>query len=177
MKKLFLVLMVLSHGLSFANESTFDYIFLKNGESVEGQIIKIGKSHFKIKVDNKNYSIVNKDVLGVVFDQELTPEEKYKLGYLDGKRFAKNQTGNFLFGTISLLTMGLPIAIVYVTSKQVPHSNGLTAKNTLIIDDENYLRGYKRGAKAKSTFEAFKGGLVGLGALFLIAAYGLTLVP
>jgi hypothetical protein len=47
----------------------------------------------------------------------------------------------------------------------------------LIIDDEHYLRGYKRGAKSKSTWEAVKGGLIGAGALFLVAAYGMSQVP
>ena len=138
MKKLLFLVFVLSCSLSFANESTFDYIFLQSGASLQGQVIKIGKNRFKIRIDNKNHFVDNKDVLGVVFDQQLTDKEKQDLGYLDGKRFAKNQTGNFLFGTVSLITLGFPIAIIYVTSKQAPHSNGITEKNELIIDDEHY---------------------------------------
>jgi hypothetical protein len=176
-KKLLFLVFLTSNALSFANEPTFDYILLQSGASLQGQVTKIGKKRFKIRIDNKNHFVDNKDVLGVVFDQQLTEKEKQDLGYLDGKRFAKNQTGNFLFGTVSLITLGFPIAIIYVTSKQAPHSNGITDKNQLIIDDEHYLKGYKRGAKAKSTLKAIKGGLVGSGVLFLIAAYGLSLVP
>lgn len=56
-------------------------------------------------------------------------------------------------------------------------SYSLSFANELIIDDEHYLKEYKRGTKAKFTFKAIKGGLVGAGVLFLVAAYGLSLLP
>ena len=177
MKKFILFISLLAYGLTFANTSTFDYIYLENGDLVQGHIVKIGSKRIKIKIDEKNHSINHRDELGVVFGQEPTSEEKYKLGKLDGKRFAKNQTGNLLFGTVSLITGGLPILIIYATSRQSPHNDGITEENKLIIDDEHYLRGYKRGAKSKSTWEAVKGGLIGAGALFLVAAYGMSQVP
>ena len=177
MKKIILFTTILLHGLTFANASTFDYIYLENGDLVQGHIVKIGSNRIKIKIDEKNHSISHRDILGVVFGQEPTAEEKYKLGKLDGKRFAKNKTGNLLFGTVSLITGGLPILLIYATSKQSPHSDGITEKNKLIIDDEHYLKGYKRGAKSTSTWEAVKGGLIGTGALFLVAVYGMSQVP
>ena len=65
----------------------------------------------------------------------------------------------------------------HTDAPQSPHSDGITEKNKLIIDDEHYLKGYKRGAKSTSTWEAVKGGLIGTGALFLVAAYGMSQVP
>ena len=94
MKKIILFTIILLHGLTFANASTFDYIYLENGDLVQGHIVKIGSNRIKIKIDEKNHSISHRDILGVVFGQEPTAEEKYRLGKLDGKRFAKNQTGN-----------------------------------------------------------------------------------
>ena len=104
MKKLLFLVFVLSCSLSFANESTFDYIFLQSGASLQGQVIKIGKNSFKIRIDNKKHFVDNKDVLGVVFDQQLNDQDTQDLGYLDGKLFDKKQTGTCLFGTGTLIT-------------------------------------------------------------------------
>ena len=69
--------------------------------------------------------IKNKDISSLTFDQELTSREKHSLGFLDGKRYARNQMGNLILGIPSILTMGAPILIVYVTSNQKPHNLGI----------------------------------------------------
>ena len=62
----------------------------------------------------------------------------------------------------------------YLTSNQKPHNLGITEKNKLIIDDLDYLKGYKKGARQKSALKALEGGLYGtLAALsILLVALG-----
>ena len=81
---------------------------------------------------------------------------------------------NLILGIPSILTMGAPILIIYVTSNQKPHNLGITEKNKLIIDDLDYLKGYKKGARKKSALKALQGGLYGaLAALsILLVALG-----
>ena len=106
--------------------------------------------------------IKNKDILSLTFDQELTSKEKYSLGLLDGKRYARNQMGNLILGIPSILIMGAPILIIYLTSNQKPHNLGITEKNKLIIDDLDYLKGFKKGARQKSALKALEGGYMEL---------------
>lgn len=49
-----------------------------------------------VGVDTK--IINNKDILSITFDQELTSKEKYSLGFLDGKKYARNQMENLILG-------------------------------------------------------------------------------
>ena len=161
MKKLLICITVFISSLTFANEITYDYIILQNGKYIQGQVVDIGRNKIKINVGVDIKIIKNKDILSLTFDQELTSKEKYSLGFLDGKRYARNQMGNLILGIPSILIMGAPILIIYVTSNQKPHNLGITEKNKLIIDDLDYLKGYKKGAKQKSISKAVDGVLYG----------------
>ena len=173
MKKFIILSTVFLSSLTFANEITYDYVVLQNGKYVLGQVVDIGINKIKINVGLDIKIIKNKDILSLTFDQELTSNEKYNLGFLDGKRYARNQMGNLILGIPSILTIGAPILIIYLTSNQKPHNLGITEKNKLIIDDLDYLKGYKKGARKKSVSKAINGGLYGTLAVLSI---GLTLL-
>ena len=162
MKKLFIPLVIFCSSLSFADEPTNDYVILQNGNYVHGQVIDIGKSNIKINDGFGVKTIKNNDILVVAFNQEITSEEKFRLGYLDGKRHAKNQIGNLLLGVPSVFLAGIPLLFVYAISNQKPNDLGITEENKLIIDDLDYLKGYKRGAKHKSFLKAVQGGVYGI---------------
>lgn len=162
MKKTFIYLLIFWSSLNFANEPTYDYVILQNGKYVQGQVVNIGKNHIKINVDTYIKSIKNRDILYVTFDQGLTSNEKYRLGFLDGKRFARNQMGNLLLGMPSIFLAGAPLLFIYATSNQKPYNLGINKENKLIIDDPDYLKGYKRGAKQKSVLRALEGGAYGV---------------
>ena len=171
MKKLLICITISLSSLTFANEITYDYVILQNGKYIQGQVVEIGKNKIKINVGVDVKTIKNKDILSLTFDQELTSKEKYSLGFLDGKRYARNQMGNLILGIPSILILGAPILIIYLTSNQKPHNLGITEKNKLIIDDLDYLRGYKKGAKQKSALKALEGVLYGA-----LASLGIVLI-
>ena len=112
MKKLLICITVFISSLTFANEVTYDYIILKNGKYIQGQVVDIGRNKIKMNVGVDIKIIKNKDILSLTFDQELTSKEKYSLGLLDGKRYARNQMGNLILGIPSILIMGAPILII-----------------------------------------------------------------
>lgn len=177
MKIILTCLVIFWSSLSFANKPTYDYVILQNGKYVQGQVINIGKNHIKINVDTYIKSINSKDILGVTFDQELTPKEKYRLGFFDGKRFARNQMGNLLLGMPSILLAGTPLLFIYATSNQKPYKLGINQENKLIIDDPDYLKGYKRGAKQKSVLRALEGGVYGVLIIAVIFFSGPSIIP
>ena len=177
MKKTFIYLLIFWSSLNFANEPTYDYVILQNGKYVQGQVVNIGKNHIKINVDTYIKSIKNRDILYVTFDQGLTSKEKYRLGFLDGKRFARNQMGNLLLGMPSIFFAGAPLLFIYATSNQKPYNLGINEKNKLIIDDLEYLKGYKKGARQKSALKALEGGLYGILALLGVVLVGLSSFP
>ena len=96
MKKLLICITVFISSLTFANEITYDYIVLKNGKYIQGQVVDIGRNKIKMNVGVDIKIIKNKDILSLTFDQELTSKEKYSLGFLDGKRYARNQMENLI---------------------------------------------------------------------------------
>ena len=171
MKKLLICITISLSSLTFANEITYDYVILQNGKYIQGQVVEIGKNKIKINVGVDVKTIKNKDILSLIFDQELTSKEKYSIGFLDGKRYAKNQTGNLILGIPSIIFFGAPILVIYLTSNQKPHNLRITEKIKLIIDDLDYLRGYKKGAKQKSALKALEGVLYGA-----LASLGIVLV-
>ena len=173
MKKFLICITVFISSLTFANEITYDHIILQNGKYIQGQVVDIGRNKIKMNVGVDIKMIKNKDILSLTFDQELTSKEKYSLGFLDGKRYARNQMENLILGIPSVLIMGAPILIIYVTSNQKPHNLGITEKNKLIIDDLDYLKGFKRGARQKSALKALEGGLYGALAVLSIALVAL----
>ena len=173
MKKLIICITVFISSLTFANEITYDYVILQNGKYIQGQVVDIGRNKIKMNVGVDIKIIKNKDILSLTFDQELTSKEKYSLGFLDGKRYARNQMGNLILGIPSILILGAPIVIIYITSNQKPHNLGITEKNKLIIDDLDYLKGYKEGAKQISALKALEGGLYGTLAFLSLALVAL----
>ncbi|GIR82081.1 MAG: hypothetical protein CM15mP83_8070 [Flavobacteriaceae bacterium] len=98
MKKLIICITVFINGLTFANEITYDYVVLQNGKYIQGQVVDIGRNKIKMNVGVDIKTIKNKDILSLTFDQELTSREKHSLGFLDGKRYARNQMGNLILG-------------------------------------------------------------------------------
>ena len=174
MKKLIICITVFISSLTFANEITYDYVVLKNGKYIQGQVVDIGRNKIKMNVGVDIKIIKNKDILSLTFDQELTSKEKYSLGFLDGKRYARNQMGNLILGIPSIPLLGAPILLIYVTSNQKPHNMGITEKNKLIIDDLDYLKGYKKGARQKSISKAVDGVLYGTLAVLSIGLVALV---
>ena len=106
MKKLLICITVFISSLTFANEITYDYIILQNGKYIQGQVVDIGTNKIKMKVGADIKIIKNKDILSLTFDQELTSKEKYSLGFLDGKRYERNQMENLIYPH-NLIALGL----------------------------------------------------------------------
>lgn len=157
-----------SKSKSLDNPEYKDYILLNSGEIVQGEIIKFGSTFFTIEKENgSSLKIHNEEVNLVAVSQEMTSGEKYRLGILDGKRYAKNKGGNFAIG----LFFGLiGTAIVYVSSDQMPSYEAMNGSNKALVNEVDYLRGYEKGAKAKSGGKALIGTLVSVGILIIANA-------
>lgn len=93
MKIILTCLVIFWSSLSFANKPTYDYVILQNGKHVQGQVINIGKNHIKINVDTNIKFIKSKNILGVTFDQELTPKENIDLDFLMAKGSQETRRG------------------------------------------------------------------------------------
>jgi len=145
-----------------------DAILLEDGTFIKGEITKIGKNYFKIYNGEETLKISNDNVTLVSFAQELKDMEKYQLGILDGKRYAKNKGGNLLIGMFFGL---IGTGIVYIASDQYPSAEASIGPNKTILNDANYIRGYSKGAKSKSGGQALIGTGIYLG-LILIALSG-----
>ena len=170
---LFLLMVTISFQLSAMNNfdnvdpTITDIIVLANGESVKGEIIKFSGNSLKIKNDDGILKIKNNEIGLIALAQELTAAEKYQLGILDGKRYAKNKGGNlavgFFFGLIGT-------AVVYISSDQLPSYEASNGANKAVANDINYIQGYEKGARSKSGSQA----LTGTGILVLLYALALS---
>lgn len=171
---LFIISMILGNSPLYAyngyinNNFGNDYILLNDGTLIEGNVVKFGTNSFKVNTKDGKMKIENSEVKIVGFSQELSEAEKYRLGRLDGKRYAINKGGNLALG---FLFPVLGTILVYVTSEQDPSYKAIAGKNKAIINDMNYIRGYEKGARKKSGSQALIGAgvavllLVGLGVL------------
>lgn len=157
-----------SKSKSIDNPGYKDFILLNSGEVVQGEIVKFGSTFFTIEKENgSSLKIHNEEVNLVAVSQEMTSGEKYRLGILDGKRYAKNKGGNFAIG----LFFGLiGTAIVYVSSDQMPSYEAMNGSNKALVNEVDYLRGYEKGAKAKSGGKALIGTLISVGILIIANA-------
>lgn len=77
----------------------------------------------------------------------------------------------------SILLVGTPLLFIYATSNQKPYKLGINQDNKLIIDDPDYLKGYKRGAKQKSVLRALEGGVYGVLIIAVIFFSGPSVIP
>ena len=118
-----------------------------------------------MNVNGKKMKIKNNDVAVVAVGQELSHYEKFRLGKLDGKRFAENKGGNlaigFFFGLIGS-------GIVYLTSDQSPSYMAAQGDNKMIMNDPAYLEGYSKGAASKVGGQALIGTGISIAALWAL---------
>ncbi len=148
MKKFSLLLAILVSVFSFSYGNTTngkevnDYLLLNSGEIIAGDIVNL-----------------------VAAEDNLTTVERYNLGILDGKRFAKNKGGNFALG---VLTGPIGTAIIYHAPDQLPSLKAQNGPNKLIVNDSYYQRGYSKGAKSKSRSKVLAGALGWLGLLIIL---------
>ena len=142
-----------------------DKIVLADETVIEGHIEKFGFNSVKIKVAGETIKIKNSDIGVIGVGRDLSETEKYRLGVLDGKRFAENKGGNlavgFLFGLLGT-------AVVYLTSEQSPSFKAAAGPNKAIVNDINYMRGYEKGAKAKSGGQALIGTAIWAGLIIVL---------
>ena len=157
----FCILMMLGNTPLYANYSDFDkievkndYIALNDGTIIQGEIVKFGSNSFRIINNEGKIKINNDDISIISFGQELTDEEKYRLGILDGKRYAKRKGGNVLLGFFFGL---LGTGIVYLTSSQYPTFEASIGSNKTIIGDSAYVAGFEKGARQRSGGNALIG--------------------
>ncbi len=128
--------------------------------------------------DGKEELIYSPDTLGFLVTDAVEPEldlsveemRRYIYGRQDGMKVKK--TG-ILFTSAGISTIGSglgaffgPIApatyiIVLGTTKQKPKAN--LVSHPELIDDENYMEGYKKSARKRKIIAAAEGGLIGLG--------------
>ena len=160
MRNLYSILFLLATVSVFS----MDKIVLSNGTILEGSIVKMSKKNFFIQIDDKIEKISNLDVGLVSFQEEISDMEKYRLGELDGQRYAKNKGGNIAIGfLVSIVGTG----IVYLTSDQSPSVESMLGPNKAIVNDPNYIDGYSKGARSKSTSNAAIGTIAWLLLLLL----------
>ena len=145
-----------------------DAILLKNGNIISGHIMKFGRNSIKIKTSDNLIKILNDDITIITVGQELSDFEKLSLGELDGKRYAKRKGGNIVLGFFTGL---IGTGIVYLTSSQYPSFEAMNGPNKAIVDDPVYLKGFEKGARAKSGGNALIGTAAWV-ALVLVAAAG-----
>lgn len=160
MKHFFVAMALLMSLSSFAN----DKILLTDGSIVEGEITRFGKNRFIVETEYGREVVLNSLVSLVAVDQEMSEAEKYQLGVLDGKRYAKHKGGNFAVGFFFSL---LGTAVVYLTSDQYPSMEASLGPNKEIVGDASYMNGYNKGATSKSGGSALSGSLLWI-ALLLI---------
>ena len=153
MKKLILILLITFSNFISAN----DVILINDGSIIQGEILKFANNRLMILTNEGTEVIKNSQINLIAISQNLTEQEKFLLGKLDGKRYAKNKGGNLILG---LLTGLIGTAIVYVSSEQMPSLEASLGANKKIVDDPSYISGFTKGAKIKSTSNAFIGTLI-----------------
>ena len=124
-----------------------DVVLIIDGNSIYGEIIEISKNSIKIKNENGVTKIKNNNIALIGVSQELSSAEKYRLGILDGKRYAKNKGGNFAVGFFFGL---IGTAVVYASSDQIPSYDAMINNDNIVTNDVFYLQGYSKGARKKS---------------------------
>ena len=136
-----------------------DIIVLNTGKTLKGHIVKFGSNSFKLTTINGEIKVPNNEVVLVGIGQDMSDMEKFRLGQLDGKRYAKNKFGNLAVGFFFGL---LGTAAVYLTSEQAPSFEAMAGPNKTIVNDANYIMGYEKGAKSKSGRQALIGAIAWL---------------
>lgn len=168
MKKLMLIIFLAGLQVQAMSNEKDDAILLKNGNIISGHIMKFGRNSIKIKTSDNLIKILNDDITIITVGQELSDFEKLSLGELDGKRYAKRKGGNIVLGFFTGL---IGTGIVYLTSSQYPSFEAMNGPNKAIVDDPVYLKGFEKGARAKSGGNALIGTAAWV-ALVLLAAAG-----
>lgn len=168
MKKLMLIIFLAGLQVQAMSNEKDDAILLKNGNIISGHIMKFGRNSIKIKTSDNLIKILNDDITIITVGQELSDFEKLSLGELDGKRYAKRKGGNIVLGFFTGL---IGTGIVYLTSSQYPSFEAMNGPNKAIVDDPVYLKGFEKGARAKSGGNALIGTAAWV-ALVLVAAAG-----
>lgn len=133
-----------------------DVLITTNGVVHKGKIVKFSVNSIKIRNANGLTKIKNNYISIIGINQELTAAEKYQLGILDGKRYAKNKGGNLAVGFFLGL---IGTAIVYLSSEQLPSQSLVSNENNLIVNDIYYIRGYEKGSRKKSATNALLGAI------------------
>ncbi len=171
---IFSILMMIGNTPLYSNYSGLDNptvgndrIILKDGTIIKGEIVKFGSNSFRIINNEGKVKVKNDNVSIISFSQDLTDAEKYRLGVLDGKRYAKRKGGNIVVGILFGL---IGTGVVYLTSSQYPSFEASVGANKAIVGDPAYVAGYEKGARQRSGSNA----LIGTAAWVLTAA--LTLV-
>lgn len=164
MKKLMLIIFLAGLQVQAMSNEKDDAILLKNGNIISGHIMKFGRNSIKIKTSDNLIKILNDDITIITVGQELSDFEKLSLGELDGKRYAKRKGGNIVLGFFTGL---IGTGIVYLTSSQYPSFEAMNGPNKAIVDDPVYLKGFEKGARAKSGGNA----LIGTAALVALVLF------
>lgn len=133
-----------------------DVLVTTDGAVHKGEIVKFSVNSVKIRNANGLTKIKNNRISIIGINQELTDAEKYQLGILDGKRYAKNKGGNLAVGFFLGL---IGTAVVYLSSEQLPSQSLVSNENNLIVNDIYYIRGYEKGSRKKSTTNALLGAI------------------
>ncbi len=170
-RKIIAIILLFSFSMSFAknvantkllkdkNVTKTDVILLENGEHLKGEIVKMTKNAFVLlNENNEKVKIKNDDVLLVGFAQELSEQEKYQLGFLDGKRANKKRDiGNAIVGYLLPLTGE---ALVYMFSLRLPFNSEVLPENVKLINDYYYNNGFRKGARSRAFNAALFGSAV-----------------
>ena len=145
---------------------TSDVLVTTDGVVHKGEIVKFSVNSVKIRNANGLTKIKNNRISIIGINQELTDAEKYQLGILDGKRYAKNKGGNLAVGFFLGL---IGTSVVYLSSEQLPSQFLVSNENNLIANDIYYIRGYEKGSRKKSTTNALLGAITSTVAVTIYA--------
>lgn len=151
-------ILILLIGMIFSNQSIAqDKVVLSNNEVVLGTIKTFNSKKITIDGNRGGEKILFEDISSIIFENEPTNQEIFKLGFIDGKRMARNKTANFLTGFF----LSVPgSVIVHSTSDQYPSYLSRLGPNQDFTNNPDYIRGYTKGAKLKSGTSALTGSIL-----------------
>lgn len=178
MKRVFLIVVILcfsNYANAQVNSIIQDTVILKNGEEIICKIKEVNDRYIicnSTDTDSVSDRIIPKESISILkysngksevittYAPIVNDENAYfmfKQGQTDAKRYFRAK-GVFLgsFGsTLIYPPLGIPTTVVFACIN--PKIKNFKTPNSNFLNDENYLKGYKNGAKKKKLSRSIRG--------------------
>lgn len=155
-------------------EITLQDVVYKKPDSLQGRTFTIPKREvFMIKYENGSKEVITQETANEDL-AALTPEMAYQRGRQDARRFYKDSSvfwGSAAAGVGSLATAGISLAIPLVVAATPPKVSPRRLPDPRLIDNKEYMRGYRKQAHNKKIGKAAAGAGTGI-----VTGAGVTLV-